>query len=140
MLGAIRAADFTEDRLAHINKAILQAPAADTALLDKTRALEDRLYTIQLALSGDRTIRSRAEPTPPWISQRVQRIVSGHWTSTSAPTQTHRESYRIAGEQFEPVLDDLRTLIEQDVRALEDDLDRAGAPWTPGRLPYWKRQ
>ncbi len=140
VLGAIRAADFTEDRLAHINKAILQAPEADTALLDKTRALEDRLYTIQLALSGDRTIRSRAEPTPPSIVQRVQGIVSGHWTSTSAPTQTHRESYRIAGDQFEPVLDDLRTLIEQDVRALEDDLDRAGAPWTPGRLPYWKRQ
>ena len=128
VLGAIRAADFTEDRLAHINKAILQAPEAD------------RLYTIQLALSGDRTIRSRAEPTPPSISQRVQGIVSGHWTSTSAPTETHRESYRIAGDQFEPVLDDLRTLIERDVRALEDDLDRAGAPWTPGRLPYWKRQ
>jgi hypothetical protein len=32
----------------------------------------------------------------------------------------------------------LRKLIEVDIKALEKQLDAAGAPPTPGRLPDWK--
>jgi hypothetical protein len=69
----------------------------------------------------------------------VDDVVSGHWTSTSAPTETHREAYRIAGDQLEPVLQDLRRLLAEDLPALEAKLDAAGAPWTPGRIPQWKK-
>ncbi len=139
VLGAARALEETENRLAHIEKALLQFPDADTALLDEARSLEDRLYQIDVALNGDRTIRSLREPTPPSIVERVQSIVSGHWRSTSAPTETHRAAFRIAGNAFEPVLEQLRGLIAEDVRTLEAKLDAAGAPWTPGRLPHWKK-
>lgn len=139
VLGAVRAAEQAKDELTHIRKAVLQSPKADLALLEEVRVLEDRLYAMQGALSGNSTRRSRSEPTPPSIVQRVQGIVSGQWMSTSAPTGTHIESLRIAGEQFEPILEELRTFIERDVRVLENKLDELGAPWTPGRLPYWKR-
>ena len=33
----------------------------------------------------------------------------------------------------------LRRLVETDIRALEKQLDAAGAPPTPGRLPEWKK-
>ena len=139
VLGAGRAVEHTREQLALARKAVLQSTDADPTLLDEARALEDRLYAIDVALSGDRTIRSRAEPTPPSITQRVQGVVSGSWSSNSAPTETHREALRIAGEQFEPLLEELRTLVERDLKALEDKLDAAGAPWTPGRLPYWRK-
>ncbi|HSF14225.1 MAG TPA: glycosyl hydrolase [Vicinamibacteria bacterium] len=140
VLGAVRAVENTRERLDYIEKAVLQAPEADPSLLDETRALEDRLYDIDVALSGDDTIESRAEPAPLGILERVQDIVSAQWQSTSAPTETSRANYRIAADAFEPVLEDLRTLIDIDVRALEQKLDVADAPWTPGRLPSWRRR
>jgi len=139
VLGAVRAADYAKDALAHFRKAVIQAPEAELVLLGETRALEDRLYEIQRALSGDTTVRRRGEPVPPSIAQRVQGIVSSQWTSTSAPTQTNRDNLRIAGDAFAPVLDELRKLMDEDMRALAEKLDAAGAPWTPGRLPSWRR-
>ncbi len=139
VLGSLRAVEETESRLDFIARAILQSPRADAALLQEARALEDRLHAIDVALSGDATIRSRSESTPPSIADRVDDVVSGHWTSTSAPTETQREACRIAGAAFEPVLEDLRRLLEDDLPALEAKLDDAGAPWTPGRIPRWRR-
>ena len=52
-------------------------------------------------------------------------------------TGTSRQAYRAAGERFQSVLADLRGLIEEDLAALEDELERSGAPWTPGRVPRW---
>jgi len=38
------------------------------------------------------------------------------------------------------MLDDLRTLVESDLVALEEKLEAVGAPWTPGRaIPRWQR-
>jgi hypothetical protein len=139
VLGSIRAVEETANRLDYIARAILQAPRADDALSSQARALEDRLQTIEVALSGDSTIQSRSESTPPSIAERVNDVVSGHWTSTSAPTETQREALRIAGAALEPVLEDLRRLLESDLPELEAKLDEAGAPWTPGRIPRWRR-
>ena len=91
-------------------------------------------------LTGDETISSRSEPTPPSIRSRVERIVGGQWTSSSAPTQTNRDAYAIAGEAFARVLEELRTLVEDDLAGLEDRLEAAGAPWTPGRVPRWQME
>ena len=69
---------------------------------------------------------------------RVQSIVGGQWNVTSAPTGTQRDAYRYAADAFGGVLEDLRELIEEDLAALEDRLEEAGAPWTPGRVPEWE--
>jgi photosystem II stability/assembly factor-like uncharacterized protein len=138
-LGAARAVDDTRERLDYMEKAILQTPEADPALLGEVRTLRDRLDAIDVALSGDRTKARRYEPVPPSILARVENIVSGQWSSTSAPTETNRASYRVAADAFEPVLTDLRDLIENGLRELGQELNLAGAPWTPGRLPYWRR-
>jgi len=77
---------------------------------------------------------------PPSIVDRVQQIVNGHWDATSAPTATHRRNYDIAAGQFEPVLAKLRTLSLTDLEQIEHAAEAAGAPWTPGRVPDWKRE
>ena len=94
---------------------------------------------IQTELTGDRTISRRSEPTVPSIVRRVNRSVEAHWSSTSAATKTHQRNYEIAATAFETVLADLRQLVEVDLRRLEEELEAAGAPWTPGRgLPDWE--
>ena len=82
-------------------------------------------------------MRRYSEPTPASIVERVQGIVAGHWSSTSAPTETHKRSYQIASDSFAPALEQLRTIVEVDMKALADRLEAIGAPWTPGRVPRW---
>jgi hypothetical protein len=67
----------------------------------------------------------------------VQRIIQAQWDSTSAPTTTSRDGYRFAAEAFGPVLAELTKLIETDLAGVERDLESAGGPWTPGRVPRW---
>lgn len=137
VLGAVEAAKEAQARIDHLKKALLETPAADPRWGDELRAQEARLLDLRRALEGDRALARRNEPVPPSIVDRVNGIVESQWLSTSAPTTTNREQYDIAAGAFRPLLDQLRALCETDLRGLEERLDRAGAPWTPGRVPRW---
>jgi hypothetical protein len=139
VLGANEVARETAVELQHVKKAITETPEADPAMMEEVRALELRLADIQTELTGDRTISRRSEPTVPSIVRRVNRSVEAHWSSTSAATKTHQRNYEIAATAFTEVLADLRQLVEIDLRSLEERLEAAGAPWTPGRgVPDWE--
>jgi hypothetical protein len=79
-------------------------------------------------------LRAREENTPPSVSERVGYIVGSHRNSLARPTQTQRDAYAIASGEFESVLGRLRTLIDTDLRRLQEALHATGAPWTPGLL------
>jgi hypothetical protein len=51
-------------------------------------------------------------------------------------TPNHRDSLRVAREQFPAVLAELKS-VAADLVTIEDELGDAGAPWTPARLPDW---
>ncbi len=136
--GAVRLAGEARSRIDHIQAALRDTPAADPALVERARALELRLADLCLELEGDGTISSRNEPTPPSIRDRIGHIVWGGWESTADPTQTHRDAYALAAEQFAGVLEQLTRLVTTDLATLEDDLEAARAPWTPGRVPRWR--
>lgn len=140
VLGAVQAANQAQTDLDFIKKAIDDTPGADPKLGEEARALSLKLKDIQKALSGDPVVQNYSEPTPPSIVNRVQNIVNGHWSATYGPTETHVRSYNIAATEFESVLQQLRTLIEVDLKNLKDRLELAGAPWTPGRVPQWKKE
>jgi hypothetical protein len=140
VLGAVRAADEAQSRIDHLKKALEDTPGADPGMLDQVRSLDTRLKDLRIELEGDRTVARRNEPTPPSLTGRISRIIGGQWRSTSAPTQTQRDSYRATGTRFAPLLDKLRTLIEVDLSQLEEAAEAAGAPWTPGRVPRWKME
>ncbi len=139
VLGADRAAGEAEERIAHLKVALRDTPAADVALGRRLDAIESRLKDLMVELRGDRVVRSRSEPTSPSIMQRVGSIVSGHWTSTSGVTANHRRNYQIAAEAFGPLLEKLRQLIGVELVAVEEEIEAAGGPWTPGRLPMWEQ-
>jgi photosystem II stability/assembly factor-like uncharacterized protein len=134
--GALKAAGEAEARSAHLRKAILDTPGADPELLAELQRLQDELNEILLALRGDPAKEKRNVFQPPAISGRVDRIANSLWTATSAPTATQKKAYRWAGEAFTAELARLRKMFD-DLKALEDRLEDAGGPWTPGRLPRW---
>jgi len=137
--GAVKVANDLSKRIKYIKEALHHTPAASYDLMKQARVLEDQTKDILRALTGDKSIRKRSENQPPSISSRVSRLIRAHWRSTSAPTQTMIEQYQIACEEFEPQLSKLKQLIEVDLKKLEKFMEEAGAPWTPGRIPEWKK-
>ncbi|MEE8278977.1 MAG: glycosyl hydrolase [Thermoanaerobaculia bacterium] len=133
VMGARDELERTEQRLKFLEKALFDTPQADPALLERIRRMERDLFELRLRLIGDPVRRRLREPSVPSILDRVERIVFGHWDSRYGPTRTHRESFGIAAREFDEVGGRLRELIETDLRELEEALEAAGAPWTPGR-------
>ena len=137
--GSLKWADEASDRLEFTRKALRDTPDADAAMLAESQRLQTELDDILVQLRGDRTKSQRNVFTPPSISSRVNRIVGSQWDSTSAPTQTERDGYGWAADAFAKELSRLHGFAG-DLDAFEDQLEAAGAPWTPGRLPEWTKE
>ncbi len=137
--GAIKSASEAEARIAHVRKALLDTPDADAALLAETQRLGGELNEILVALRGDPTKSARNVFQPPSIEGRIERIAGDQWYTTQAPSTTHQQAYRWAAEAFTAELERLRNLFAQ-LEDLEDELEAAGGPWTPGRLPEWEQE
>lgn len=76
----------------------------------------------------------------PGIMRRVNSVVGGVWAASYGPTQTHRQQFAIAAEQFEAFLPQLRDFVDGALPDLQQMLENAGGPWTPGRgVPTWQR-
>ncbi len=138
--GALDAANALKPRLALIKRALLETPLAGDKLLDDAAALDKRTNEILRALRGDNALRARNINLPASINERVGDIVGSQRMSTSRPTQTQVNQYTAAAQEFETTLAQLRQLIEGDLARLEKQMEAAGAPWTPGRIPEWKDQ
>ena len=139
VLGANAVINATLSELHAAKRAVFDATAASETLVERLRSLEIRLLDAQMLLMGDRTVSSRAELLPPSILDRVQRAVRAQFGTTAEVTTTHRRNYEIAAEEFGPVLENLRGLIEVELVELQEQLEDAGVPWTSGRgLPRWR--
>jgi len=139
VLGASRTISDAGGRLDHIRQAINDTPGLDRSMLDEIDSLDNQLDDMKVVMNGDRTIRSHSEPTTPGLRSRVSRVMWGTRSITTAPTQTQRESLAVAAGQFGPLLEELRSFVENDIQNLEDKLEAAGAPYTPGRIPVWRK-
>jgi photosystem II stability/assembly factor-like uncharacterized protein len=139
VLGSGRSLRELGERIEYLTKAQEETLAADESHATTARELSLRHQKLSETLFGDSTRARRNAPTLPSIGRRVGRIVGSQWTSSSAPTTTNREAYRIAGDLFGDALRQLKALAS-DVKAFEEEMERAGAPWTPGRLPNWEME
>jgi hypothetical protein len=135
--GALQTAENVESRLKQIHEALHQAPVAEQKLASVADALEQRNREILRALRGDVEIAKRSEAISTSINDRVNSIMEGERFSLQKPTQTHVDSYAVAASEFADQLTKLHALVEVDLGKLEKDMESAGAPWTPGRVPDW---
>jgi photosystem II stability/assembly factor-like uncharacterized protein len=135
LAAAQQSATEARTRLDAIRRAIDATPALPPKLREDAINLEKRLDDINRELRGDPVMRARDEPTPESISERVNSAAGTMRLTTGRPTKTALDSYQIASDELASEIPKLRRLIETDIRALEKQLDAAGAPPTPGRLP-----
>lgn len=136
--GAVQSANELKSRIASVKRALVETPTVAADLMPRARAIETANNNLLRALVGDQALQARNEPAPASIQNRVSQIMDEENTSSSRPTNTHVESFKVASEELSQQLVTLRKLIEVDLVSLEKDMEAAGAPWTPGRIPTWE--
>jgi photosystem II stability/assembly factor-like uncharacterized protein len=139
LYGAQQTAENVQSRLNTIREALRQTPAADKELGAVADGLEKRDHEILRMLRGDVEVARRSEQVPSSINDRVNSIMDGERFSLAKPTQSHVDSYNIAAVEFTEQLGKLHALAD-DLGKLEKDMEAAGAPWTPGRVPEWSER
>ena len=133
--GASRLLNDMNNRLRHIRQAVLTIPDPEGSLRKQTSDLEDALDDIRQALYGD-PVASRLDQDEPFpVATRLGYLGYEIYGSTAGLTKTHEEALTIALQEFQPQYDRLKKLANEDLKALEKDLEAAGAPYTPGRVP-----
>jgi len=121
------------NKMRHIKVAINQVGIESPALIAAYNDINAQIRSLSHQLNGDpykRTLDIDQGVTP---AARIGWIEYEQSASTAAPTKTHMDSYAIAKEEFEPILNALKQLVSEDFEALEQMLEDADAPYTPGR-------
>lgn len=126
------------NKLAYIKPAIIETPGLPLTVSKSIIDIEKRLSAVSILLNGDATLAKREFETPPSLNGRVQTITGALWNTTAAPTQTFMHSYDVAAKQFAPVLLEIKSIGEE-IKKIEELLEKNGAPYTPGRIPDWKK-
>lgn len=124
-------------RLKHIKQSIQIYPNASLEWMKEVKALEELVRQIQIQMWGNYHKSKRDIETVPGTVTRIENIVWNTWYSTSNPTNTNKEQYVLAKEEYETIranLDALKLRIE----ALEKKMDNQNIPYTPGRED-WKK-
>ncbi len=118
----------------YLERAILGTPALDASTLAELSALDRRLDELGETLNGDWLLTRYEEQARTSLKGKIDLVVGALWATTSASTGTFERAYKEAKAETGAVLTTLKEL-DADMRALQDKLEEAGAPYTPGRLP-----
>jgi len=137
--GAVKSADEVQTQLKAIRKALQDTPS-DGALVAQADNIERKGNEILRALRGDVALAERSENVPTSINDRLEYIMESARFAVTRPTQTQENAYSVAASEFTGQLTDLRSLVQVDLAKLEKDMEAAGAPWTPGRVPEWQEK
>jgi hypothetical protein len=137
--GAGRVISDANSRIRHLKEAIMSVARPNQEFVGDVRNLEEKMRVIQLKMNGDRVAGQLDIDSPPSIQGRLFSAIYSGYGSTSDPTTTMKEQLQIATEEFEGVLNDLKTVVNTDLKALEQKMEAAGAPYTPGRVPEIKK-
>ena len=134
--GTYREARELRQKMTHIKQAILTVPGGVSTFMTRVKAIEDKLDKIIFAIRGHSPRASREEipPSPAPLISRLYSIIYAQYRSTSAPGKTQYDSYGIITEELAPLLTQIKKIAGREIPELEKDLDKAQAPWTPGRI------
>lgn len=140
MVGTNRLIDEAANKIENIKQAIYSTPGAGQEIMDKARALGVKLEELNFKMNG-LAAKASSEEVPPAevpLNTRLSNITYTHMSSTSGISNSEKRNYDILTEEFPPVLESLKHIVEKDIPALETELNEMGAPWTPGRMIDWK--
>jgi len=128
------------EKIRHYKAALKSITVSHIELEADIKNMEKKVNELQRKLSGDRTFRQIDKDAEPGLTSRINGIIRDQRRSTSAPTQSQKQNYEIVADELPPILEALKKLVKEDAVKIEKKLEELGAPYTPGRLPEWKKK
>ncbi|NNG27112.1 MAG: glycosyl hydrolase, partial [Ignavibacteriaceae bacterium] len=125
-------------KLSYLKIATFETANVPENTFNKVLTAELTLKELNRKLNGDGLRRRYEGASPSSIKDRVDLITAALWNTTAAPTTTFIKSYDDAASKFDDVLVFLKT-IDNEIKQIEQILEKHGAPYTPGRFPEWKK-
>lgn len=132
IVGRVRKLDEAVEQLDAMIAASRRSTTAPEELLSELSGVKIELLDIQIALQGDSIQADLSHAGPVGIADRIQNAYFGTMNQTYGPTQTHRQQFTIASDQY----DELRPTLDAALARFEDakeKADDAGIVWTAGR-------
>ncbi|MEK6612603.1 MAG: glycosyl hydrolase [Gemmatimonadota bacterium] len=130
---ASEVATAAKTKMDAIVRVLDQMPQAPKALADRARDVNARLALAIRAIRGDAVNASRGEQVPVSIQSFANNASPDGMLAP--PTTTNREQYAIATADFATEYAKLKPILTTELPAIEQELERLGAPPTPGRIP-----
>ena len=127
---ASQVVDEAQEQLEAIKSMLSRTPDLEPEVGNDVRAIELKLLDVDAQFNGDPTKSRRNELAYPGFNSRLRRMVSG---ALAGPTGTHRAQYDIVVNEYKKALAEVQAVLRSDLPRLNQKLDKAGAPWTPGR-------
>lgn len=137
--GATSMLSSAGEKVSAMERAIMALPEPSAEWLGQVKKMEKAIADIRQTIYGDRRAATLDIDTEPGLSSRMRGVTYALYGTTSAPTQTMRNELSIAKEDFGPVYQKIKTIVETDIKAMERKLEAAGAPYTPGRVMEYGR-
>ncbi len=127
MLGELR------NKAQHMRQAILATPALPNGLIQDLQKIERKIDELSANLYGNRYASRVDKDLPPGPASRLGQVAYEMSESTSTPSQSHRDAIKMATEECKPIMQALQGLANGPIKELEQKLELAKAPYTPGR-------
>ena len=126
------------NKLSYLKKAVIESADILAETYQTILNIGLDLKSLDRKINGDQ-LKTRYEGAAPTsVKERVELITGALWSTTAAPTTTFIKSYDAAAEKFDELKSSIKN-IDDNIKQVEVTLERFNAPYTPGRLPYWKK-
>jgi hypothetical protein len=139
MQGAMRYTSDLSEKVEYILQTLYRMPGSTPEMITEAKRIRNEIDEIEFIFYGHRA-KASWEEVPPGqmpLQRRLRSMAYTHNGSTAPLTQTEKDAYNILSEELPPLIEKLKKIGEQDLKELEKQMDKAGAPWTPGRVPDW---
>ncbi len=133
---AVRGSVSTIDQLVVATGAAkekLMESRANMALYERAQGIERQAKRLRDRLTQNTQRDEMGDLGPVPVLTRLQFAAGTKSTEVYGPTQAARASLKIAEDEYAEIYRELEDLVNGQFNALQEDLEKAGVPWTPGR-------
>ncbi|MCL4551650.1 MAG: glycosyl hydrolase [Bacteroidetes bacterium] len=141
VVGARQLTDDLAKRTVLIKQTLNNTPAASFDLFKRASTVAKELEDINFAFEGEQPKASQEEVPPAKVplNLRLETLTGTQWRSTSNVTNNQKVAYQVLYNEVQPILEKLKTITDVELKSIESEMEKIGAPWTPGRMPELRR-
>lgn len=121
-------------KLEKIKLSLEGTQGADLKYLYQVRNIISQMDSIDIIMNGNPAKKKRNASYAPGLNSRFGYTIWGISSSMEEATATHQRDLKIVEDRLNEIIDFIEDINDNKIPELEKELDRIGAPHTPGRI------